>query len=224
MPDHLPIRPERKCCSAVRGLMLVTLALAALPASAHKLQVFAFADGAHIQGSAYFAGGAKAQGATIKVEDTGGNVLAELTPGPDGSFSYMAQAQIDHVIVADSGDGHRAEWRVTASELAGGFPGSAGPPAERHSATIGAAPDADVASRSDPLPISLPQSTGAPSAPVDLATIERAVARQVGPLREELRATQDQARLHDILGGIGYILGLVGIALWWRARCSGRPR
>jgi nickel transport protein len=50
--------------------------------------------------------------------------------------------------------------------------------------------------------------------------IERAVARQVRPLREELMAAQDQARLHDILGGIGYILGLTGIALWWRARRS----
>lgn len=224
MPDHLPIRPERTRRLAVRRLLLVALALPALPASAHKLQVFAFAESARIQGSAYFAGGAKAQGATIKMEDAEGHVLAELTPGPDGSFSYTAQAQMDHVIVADSGDGHRAEWRVTAAELAGGFPGSAGPPAERNSATIGAAPDAAVASRSNPLPISLPQSTGATSAPIDLATIERAVARQVGPLREELRAAQDQARLHDILGGIGYILGLVGIALWWRARFTARLR
>jgi nickel transport protein len=224
MPDHLPIRPERTSLSAVRRLVLVALTLAALPASAHKLQVFAFADGARIEGSAYFAGGAKAQGGTIKVEGAEGRVLAELTPGPDGGFSYLAQSKVDHVIVADSGDGHRAEWRVTAAELAGGFHGSAGPPAEKNSATIGAAPDAAVPSSSDPLPISLPQSTVAPSAPVDLATIERAVARQVGPLREELRAAQDQARLHDIMGGIGYILGLVGIALWWRARCTARPR
>ncbi len=224
MPDHLPIRPERTRRLAVRRLLLVALALAALPASAHKLQVFAFAEGARIQGSAYFAGGAKAQGATIKMEDAEGHVLAELTPGPDGSFSYTAQARMDHVIVADSGDGHRAEWRVTASELAAGFPDAPRLPAKQRSAATSATRDTPVASRSDPPPISLPQSTGAPSAPVDLATIERAVARQVGPLREELRAAQDQARLHDIMGGIGYILGLVGIALWWRARCTARLR
>jgi nickel transport protein len=204
--------------------MLVALALATLPAAAHKLQVFAFADGARIEGSAYFAGGAKAQGATIKVEDADGRVLAELTPGPDGGFSYVAQTPMDHVIVADSGDGHRAEWRVTAPELAGGFPSAATEPVERSSPPASANRSTDPPIHSDPLPLSFTQSAGAPSAPADLAMIERAVARQVLPLREELRAAQDQARLHDIMGGIGYILGLVGIVLWWRARRTASPQ
>ena len=224
MPDHLPICPDRTGPSTVRPLLLVALALAALPAAAHKLQVFAFADGARIEGSAYFAGGAKAQGATIKVEDAEGHVLAELTPAPNGGFSYLAQSQVDHLIVADSGDGHRAEWRVTASELSAGFPGVPPSPVERSSTPASANRSTEPPNHSGPLPLSFSQSAGAPSAPADLATIERAVARQVLPLREELRAAQDQARLHDIMGGIGYILGLVGIALWWRARRTASPR
>ena len=127
-------------------------------------------------------------------------------------------------IVADSGDGHRAEWRVTVSELAGGFPGAATEPVERSSTAASANRSTESPMRSDPLPVSLTQSAGAPSAPADLATIERAVARQIRPLREQLRAAQDQARLRDIMGGIGYILGLVGIALWWRARRAASPR
>jgi nickel transport protein len=55
-------------------------------------------------------------------------------------------------------------------------------------------------------------------APEIAAAIERAVARQVRPLREELLATRDALRLQDILGGIGYIFGLAGLALWWRSR------
>jgi nickel transport protein len=223
MPDCLPTCPDRTGTPAVRPLLLVALALATLPAAAHKLQVFAFADGARIEGSAYFAGGAKAQGATIKVEDAEGHVLAELTPAPDGGFSYLAQSQVDHLIVADSGDGHRAEWRVTAPELAAGFPG-APKPVERSSTAASTNRSTEPPIHSDPLPLSFSQSAGAPSAPADLATIERAVARQVLPLREELRAAQDQVRLHDIMGGIGYILGLVGIALWWRARRTASPR
>jgi nickel transport protein len=54
--------------------------------------------------------------------------------------------------------------------------------------------------------------------------IEVAVARQIRPLREELLATRDALRLTDILGGVGYIFGLAGVALWWHARRSGGRR
>jgi nickel transport protein len=56
------------------------------------------------------------------------------------------------------------------------------------------------------------------------AAIERAVARQVRPLREEVAAARDAARLQDILGGIGYLFGLTGLALWWRGRRVGTGR
>jgi nickel transport protein len=43
-------------------------------------------------------------------------------------------------------------------------------------------------------------------------------------LREELIAAQDAYRLQDILGGVGYIFGVAGLALWWRARRFGSRR
>ena len=51
-----------------------------------------------------------------------------------------------------------------------------------------------------------------------MTAVEAAVARQIRPLREELLATRDALRLQDILGGLGYIFGLTGLALWWRSR------
>jgi nickel transport protein len=48
--------------------------------------------------------------------------------------------------------------------------------------------------------------------------VEQAVARQLGPLRDALRACEEQRRLRDILGGLGYIVGLAGLGLWWRSR------
>jgi len=56
--------------------------------------------------------------------------------------------------------------------------------------------------------------------PALTAAIERAVERQVRPLRSELAAAQARARLQDVLGGVGYILGFAGLALWWRGRDS----
>lgn len=57
----------------------------------------------------------------------------------------------------------------------------------------------------------------------DLPAIEQAVARAVRPLREQLALERERARLRDVLGGIGYILGLAGLWAWWRARDRDRP-
>ncbi|EXJ15072.1 hypothetical protein [Imhoffiella purpurea] len=206
------------------ALLLLGLALASQPALAHKLQVFAFAEGARIQGSAYFAGGAKATGALIRIQDATGKTLAELTPDAEGRFSYRATQPADLLVVADSGDGHRAEWRIAADELAGGFPeldpASSTAADGRHdeAADSKARPQNAVAMEPEP------KLSGRADDARLLMAIEQAVARQVRPLREELIAAQDRARWHDVLGGIGYIIGLTGLALWMHARSKGgRP-
>ena len=50
--------------------------------------------------------------------------------------------------------------------------------------------------------------------------VERAVARHVRPLRRQIEAYEHKIRLHDVLGGIGYILGIAGILFFVRARRS----
>lgn len=187
---------------SLRRSLPLALTLAATPVFAHGIQVFAFADGDRIEGSAYFAGGGVASGAHIRVLDAQGGLLAELEPDAEGVFSYRARAPVDHLIVAETGDGHRAEWRVGAAELGPGFPAAA---------AQGAAPGGGEVGR----------LLADPSAEPELAAlIEQAVARQVRPLREELLAAQGRAGLRDVLGGIGYIFGLAGVLMWWRSRRS----
>jgi hypothetical protein len=48
--------------------------------------------------------------------------------------------------------------------------------------------------------------------------VEQAVARQILPLREALAEAQAQASFRDVLGGLGYIVGLAGLGLWWTRR------
>lgn len=196
--------------------VLLTLALTSLPVAAHKLQVHAFAEGDRIDGTAYFAGGAKAAGARILVLDAEGKTLAQLTPAEDGRFSYRARMPIDHLIVAESGDGHRAEWRVKADELAGGFPMP-----EALVQITDTPPSGTTLPSHDALAkTSIAQGSGMTISldPTLIAAIDQAVARQVRPLREQIIAAQDEVRLRDLLGGLGYILGLTGLALWWRSR------
>lgn len=189
----------------VSRLLLFGLVLVATPALAHRLQVFAGGEGDRIAGSVYFAGGNPASGARVRILDAAGQVLAELTPDGQGNFSYQVQSAQDHLVVADTGDGHRAQWRVQAAELSSTLP-SGFQAAEPARTSPEAAPGHQVAVSPD-LEV----------------LVERAVARQVRPLREELAQSQGHAAFRDLLGGIGYILGIAGLLAWWHVRRPPKP-
>lgn len=48
--------------------------------------------------------------------------------------------------------------------------------------------------------------------------IERAVQRAIAPMRLQLDAYEQKTRFRDILGGMGYIVGVVGLLAWWKSR------
>lgn len=48
--------------------------------------------------------------------------------------------------------------------------------------------------------------------------MEAAIARQLVPLREQLDRMETRARLSDIIGGVGVIIGLFGAYAWIAAR------
>lgn len=213
-----------------QALGLLLLAVAADPALAHKLNLFAAADGRRIQGEVYFAGGAKAADVPVLVQNAAGEVLAELRSGVDGRFAYEATAPVTHTVVAETPDGHRATWRIGAAELAAAFAQATAPVESSNggskpaSSGAGAHGDAGTggarAGGSDDQPHSPPPTADADLTldPALAAAIERAVARQVRPLREEALAAREAVQLRDVLGGLGYILGLAGLGLWWRCR------
>ena len=213
-------------------LLVLTLAMGSESAMAHRLLVFAFAEGPVIEGSAYFAGGAPASGVKVRIEGADGRMLAELVPGADGDFRYRATAPADHRVVVRSGDGHRAEWLVRAAELAPAF--GEGVEASLSEADASSESGNTAVQATDPSAMEQAVSVvperddlvaGAAAVDPALASaLERAVARQIRPLREELAAASARASLRDVLGGIGYILGLAGLALWWRGRRLGPRR
>jgi nickel transport protein len=213
-------RCDRWRASGPQLVALLVSLLAAGPALAHKLNVFATAEGRQIQGEVYFAGGARAADVPVTVTNAAGEVLAQLRTAPDGSFRYQAKAPVVQHIVAATLDGHRGEWQIGASELAGAFAASAAP---ADAATGTAAGATDVGAPDDTASAGA-QSTAAASGagaaldPALEAAIERAVARQVRPLREAALAARDAVQFRDVLGGIGYIIGLAGLGLWWQCR------
>jgi nickel transport protein len=67
----------------------------------------------------------------------------------------------------------------------------------------------------------LPGSVTRPAADGRRATdgdLERAIAAAVDPLHKKIDRLQSSIRLQDILGGIGYIVGLTGLWFYCKAR------
>lgn len=176
---------------------------AAAPAEAHKVRLFAAAEGALVSGYGYFSGGDRAQAVVVTAEAGGAMVYSGVT-GDDGTFSFTATQRADHLIKLDAGDGHAASFTLRAAELPESLPG----PAASNSVAA-------------PPPVA-PVKTASPATAMDdvrlAELVERAVARQVRPLREQLDAYEQTTRWRDAAGGIGFIVGLAGLAYGVTAR------
>jgi len=199
----------RRRFGSILILAALALTLGAAPALAHKIKVFATADGPTISGYAYFNGGNRAAGVRVAVADPAGTPVFSGTTDADGAFRFEATRRTDHVISVAGDDGHAASFVVAAAELPERLPG-----AEAGSAAL-PAPPSPVGSLSRP----------APNDPDELrAMIEQGVARQLRPLREQIESYQDKIWWHDVLGGIGYIVGLGGLAYGLTQRRTGVAR
>lgn len=192
------------------ALLLVWLiASAATPAAAHKMKAFAAAEGAEIAGYAYFSPGAdRAVAVTVTVTDGSGATIHSGTTDEEGAFRFPARTRSDHRISVSGADGHAASFTVRAAELPESLP-----PAGTASA-VAAAPVAEPAA-----------AAPAPSpATADLqAIVDRSVARQLRPLREQIDAWYEKIWWHDVLGGIGYIVGVAGLVFGLSRRTPKSP-
>lgn len=173
-------------------------------ASAHKLSLFAMAEGTEITGKVTFAGGAPATGAKVRIEGPDGTVLQTVAVDAQGAFRFQVTQRMDHVVLADTGDGHAERAEVHWEN----FPDSL--PMAKGRTTIEG--DGDHAHGHPHVDGQSAQTEGTTD------QIEKAIARQVGPLRMELAAYQDEIRFRDIIGGIGYILGVAGLLAWFHSR------
>lgn len=200
-----------------RGFLLILIILW-LPVAAlgHNLRVFVTTEGQWITGTTYFAGGGRPQGVRIRVLDSQGQLQAEFSPDAEGAFRWRAENPVDYRIVAETPDGHRAHWDLESTDLQGAFAPHRPAKAAPASPTAGGEPP--DAARAEDLQVPKTACDPAVLGAEQQALIERALARQLRPLREQLSRAEDRLLLRDLLGGIGWIFGTAGVAFWWRAR------
>jgi nickel transport protein len=200
----------------VQGVVvLLALGVFTTPALAHRVLVFAYAEGDTIHTESKFIPDTPVRQGKVQVLDqkTGKELLTGKTDD-QGKFSFKIPAEaatqkMDLNIVVEAAMGHRGSWLLKAgSYLSGATPGKAAAPAP-------ASPAAPAA----------PQTKAANVEQQALeAAVNKALERQLAPIKEMLtELTIHRTSLQDILGGIGYILGLFGLWAYFQSRGKKNP-
>jgi len=205
-------------------LFLIWGGIVSHPAYAHRVTVFAWIDGDRIQTQSKFSGGRPAKGAIVEVYDESGAMLLSGSSDSKGGFSFKPPQITGLKILLRAGSGHQGSWTLSREEIKEGF----GPIAT----TIPTAPDmGPEASEVSPSDMAKGHKTidtkGVDAAPPGSssclteeeiqAVFEKALERKLKPVLTRLRrleSTDDKPDMTDILGGIGYIIGLMGIVAY----------
>jgi nickel transport protein len=186
-------------------LLLLILILLPISAEAHKIRVFAYAEGDTIKGETSFNGGKPAKNIEILVTNsTSEETILTTRTNDQGEFTFtlseaVKKAQNDILIIANAGEGHRNTWLLQAADY---LP--------------------DVVTKT---PMQQPQEKvqktnkqpGNVTTGIDEKSlkkiVDQSVAEQLGPIKRMLiENNEKKVSLQDIIGGIGYIIGLAGLA------------
>lgn len=210
-PSSAKRRKWRSRISFLTVICALVGLLAPSNAWAHKVNVFAYVEGDTVVTESYFNDGRKCRDSTIEVFDEQGKKLLEGTTDTEGMFSFRPPVRANLLIRLTASMGHGAEYTIQASELPGGAPEDTA--LEKASET----PPADISEE----PAAEPVETSVQASPT-MADIERAIdtalARQLKPIRRAIEESKDRQRFSDIVGGIGYIIGLMGLVLYFCSR------
>lgn len=241
--------------SLLRIVMTGCLVLAAaLPAAAHRVNVFAWAEGGAIKVECTFNNGNAARNSAVLVTDRKtGATLAEGVTNTEGTASFtitdaMRAQRPDLRIVLNANEGHRNTWDMSAEEYLGAAPQQSASAARTPesgstqaasgaakttaaSTTVAAAvTDTTPATASAPAAstASVKAAGGAQPAAGTASTLDEAALKRIidtaleeklAPMRHTIAAANAAGpRFSEIVGGIGYLVGIAGLILWGRSR------
>ncbi len=186
----------------LNGLLIVLCLTLSLPALAHRVNVFAYTESRTVQVESGFVGGEPAMYADITATTPDGKQVFVGKTDKNGKLSFPLPANLSASslkIVVNAGEGHRNEWNLVLSDESKSTESAAPQPPPDSS-------DEKKYSQAD-----LDSAVNESKAKMEKEVIE--------PLKKQLSATQNkEIGLSDIVGGIGWLIGIAGILAWWHSR------
>ncbi|MFZ5866318.1 MAG: hypothetical protein ACOYXY_10595 [Thermodesulfobacteriota bacterium] len=203
-------------------LVAVIALFVVIPESwAHRVNVYAYLEADRIVVEGYFGGKARAANCAVSVHDVNGNKIVEGRTDDKGvcvlRLTDAASAQGNLKVILDAGQGHRADYTIIAAHRVAAA-GSSSKPETRGTAVRPAL--SEQAS-----PGVLDGASQISSEQVTML-VNQALDEKMKPvlqmLGQQQRLLMEQSErspgLREIIGGIGWIFGLVGVAAYFMSR------
>ncbi len=201
------------------------LLLIASPVSAHRVIIFGWVEGDTVHTESKFSGGKKVKNGTVVVYNAEGKRLLEGNTSDQGEFSFKIPKKTEIRIELIAGMGHKAEWTIPIEEIGSitanteakaASPESDANPSEKW---VDSPSIHERSSPTSPDKGTQPMSAPALNQEAIQAAVEKALDKKMKPILKMLAENQVRGpTLKDIIGGIGYILGLMGIAAYFHYR------
>lgn len=189
----------------IRSCILLIILLLPGQAQAHKINVFAWVSGDTVTVESNFSAARPLINGTVTVSDKASNtLLLKGTGDRKGVFTFTIpaiakQKAMDLLIVVAGSEGHQNQWVVPAAEYL-----------PEHESTTPTAPQISAASAPSPTNIDNAQLK---------QIVQEAIRQELAPIRRSLaKADEKKPTFQDIMGGIGYLLGLAGLVSWMKNR------
>lgn len=188
-------------------------------ADAHKVNVFAWVEGNMVHTQSKFGGGRKAQNAPIVVYDQHGTKLLEGKTDINGEYSFRAPGKMEMKVVLQAGMGHQGEWVIPATDFSD-------PDDAADQTKIDPSRPSEIAvkqEKDDASGGTSEERKGSPclSREEIRQVIDEALDKRLKPISSAVHqlSNPDHApSIAEIMGGIGYIFGLVGVASYVHTR------
>jgi nickel transport protein len=189
----------------VKFLLFCALALAGPPlggwfsagrAEAHSVYIFAYPEGAQICTNSYYGGKAKVQGGLVSMLTASGEALATARSDERGKACFEPPEPVrDLIFRVEASGGHQAEFKLPASDV-----------------------ETVDASESSQEPVQEAGLAATAAGGLTRDDLHRALSPIMVKLAEMESEQKSRVTLKDIIGGLGWIIGLAGAALWAAAR------
>ena len=200
---------------------------------AHKVNIFAYAEDGRIHAEGYFVDGSKCKNSLIEViDEQSGEKLLEGHTDDNGQFVFDIPRVTPIKLILHAGTGHQNEYVLNAEEVKEALPQT-----EEKQKKIKTIQESEKAVEKNPKGSVTPNtrdkkdSTGEQHAigtksitPQDLdEAIDRAMDKKLLPIMKILLTLQEKSEkpgITEILGGIGYIIGILGIIAYLKGRAK----
>jgi len=169
----------------------LTILLLFSSALAHRVNIFAYVEGEAVVAKGYYSDGSPVRNGRVTVYDAKGEKLLSGKTDGDGIFSFPVSVRTDLKIVLNAGLGHKAETEIRKADL----------------------PEAKSFTRSakkEPRGMSEEELR---------RIVAEVIDEKLHPLFNLIaRERSKRFPITEVIGGIGYIVGIMGLIVYFRSR------